>query len=382
MIWKAFSVSCFCIFRPNCWPKSPWVIQSEMWVNHFGSMSQWVFDTFCWFLLWPIHSGVWKKPWSVGCWFKSCSEWFDLIYESIILGLRTQWVVHLRTALRYSIWLVKESFLVQWVSWMLIQELLWAIQFGLWGNHSWCNESVDCWFKIFYERFSLVCEGIILGAMSQLTVDSRTAMSDSVWFVRESFLVQWVSWLLIQELLWAIQFGLWGNHSWCNESVDCWFKNCYERFSLVCEGIILGAMSQLTVDSRTAMSDSVWFVRESFLVQWVSWLLIQELLWAIQFGLWGNHSWCNESVDCWFKNCYERFSLVCEGIILGSVSQLTVDSRIAMSDSIWLVKESFVVQWFSEVLTWELIQSGLWIKHSWFSVSVGCLWNSSTNLSE
>ncbi len=265
---------------------------------------------------------------------------------------------------------------------LLIQELLWMIRSDLWINYSWFKDPMGCSFENRSEVFSLACARIFLGALSQLTVDSRTAMSDSVWFVRESFLVQWVDGMLIQELLWAIQFGLWKNHSWYNESVDCWFKNFYERFSLVCEGIIFGSVSQLTVDSRTAMSDSVRFVRESFMVQWVSWLLIQELLWAIQFGLWGNHFWFSESVDCWFKNCYERFSSVCAGIILGSVSRWNADSRIALSDSIWLVKESFVVQWFSEVLTWELIQSSLWIKHSWFSVSVGCLWNSTTNLSE
>ncbi len=49
--------------------------------------------------------------------------------------------------------------------------------------------------------------------------------------------------------------------------MGCSFENRSEVFSLACERIILGALSQLTVDSRSSMSDSVWFVRESFLVQ-------------------------------------------------------------------------------------------------------------------
>lgn len=147
---------------------------------------QWVSGFWFFLLIFALTNSFWcvKKPWSVGCWFKSCSEWFDLICEWIILGLRTQWVVHLRTAQRYSIWLVKESLLVHWLSWLLIQELLWAIQFGLWGNHSWFSESMECWFKNCSERFSLACERIILGTMSQWGFDLRT---DSVWFVNKTF---------------------------------------------------------------------------------------------------------------------------------------------------------------------------------------------------
>lgn len=171
------------------------------------------------------------------------------------------------------------------------------------------------------------------GTMTQWVLDSRTALTDSVQLLNELFLVPWVSGfliifvdfcsdqfilmcekimvgrLLIQELLWTIRSDLWMNYSWFKDPVGCSFENHSEVFSLVYVRIIIGAMSQWAVDSRIAMSNSVWFVRESFLIQWVDGMLIQEPLWTIPFGLWKNHSWYNESVRFWPENW---FSLVCE----------------------------------------------------------------------
>lgn len=156
------------------------------------------------------------------------------------------------------------------------------IQFSLWRNHSWFSESVGCWFKNCSDQFSSVSEQIFIVAFSQWVL-----ILELLWGNQSDLYKKIMVRSLIRDLHWVIQSYFLINYSRLNESVGFWSGNCFKRFSLICEWIIIGLRTLLVDHFRSSMSDSVCFVNKSFLVHCVSGLFcepfqpIQDLTWTV-----------------------------------------------------------------------------------------------------
>lgn len=137
------------------------------------------------------------------------------------------------------------------------EKLLWTIQSDLWTNYG-------LW----------VVEWELLRTRTD-SVDSRTVLSNSVWSVKESLLVNGLLTTKLCEL-WVIPSDLWMIHYWIKDSIVCWFL---------------------------------------------------DLLWVIQSVLWMNYLWFS-----WLENCEQIILL----FFLNQFSQFTTKIWLKRTVLFWV----------------------------------------------